>query len=178
MKTLTALESETETLLSKLDGWSQACLSYRPSVTTWSALQVLEHLVKTEEEILVLARKGAQNPHRIGVRDRLGFFSIMRVFQTNRRVKTPSSAAQVLPGLGLALDILRERWQRTRSDFRVFQEQLTPKQARLGLFRHPVIGWMGMQQILDFFWVHIVHHGFQIERLRTEYSVKRHSATT
>ncbi len=168
METITPLEAQTRTLLSELDSWLPADLSYRPRLVDWSALQVLEHLVKTEEEILVLAREGARNPHPIGVRDRLGFLFVMRVFQTDQKVKTPSSAAQVLPGPELALSDLRERWQKTRADFRVFQEQLHPRQARHGLFRHPVIGWMGTRQIIEFFWVHIIHHGFQMKRLRDQ----------
>ena len=66
MATASTLGNETRTFLFELEGWSRASLVNRPSPASWSALQVLEHLVKTEEGILVLARQGAQTPHRIG----------------------------------------------------------------------------------------------------------------
>ena len=81
MATPMLLEDQTRAFFRELDGWSQARLSYRPSASGWSALQVLEHLVKTEEEILVLAREGARTPHRIGVRYRLAFLFLIWVFQ-------------------------------------------------------------------------------------------------
>lgn len=166
MITSAKLETQTRSFQSELSTWPAAHLTYRPSPRGWSALQVLEHLVKTEENILVAAIAGVRNPHPIGIRDRFGFRFIMKIFQTDKKVKTPASAAQVLPGPELDLEGLDQRWRNTRSDFKAFQAHLSPEQATLGIFRHPVIGWMSVQNILDFFWVHIVHHNFQIERIK------------
>lgn len=167
------LESQKQLLLSRFDGWSVARLSYRPSASGWSAIQVLDHLVRTEEEILSSAKQGLGFPHRIGVRDRIGFLFIRKIFETDRKVKVPASAAQVLPDQYPAFGDVLERWQITRSDFVRFQSQLSPKQAVSGLFRHPVCGWMGMPQISQFFFVHMIHHGFQIGRLEVLTELER-----
>ncbi len=162
------LESQKRLLLSRVDGWTATRLSYSPSPGAWSVLQVLDHLVRTEEEILALAKQGVSAPHRIGLRDRLGSLFITKLFQTDRRVKIPPSAFQVLPEQDPPLAHVLERWQVTRHDFYRFQTQLSREQAAGGLFRHPVCGWMGLPQIAQFFHVHMVHHGFQIGRLISE----------
>lgn len=164
----TQLETQKQELLTHIKGWSPARLSYRPSPAAWSSVEVLDHLVKTEESILAFAKRGLAKPHRIGIRDRLGSLFIQKIFQTDRKVKVPAAAAQVLPDRRLDLDSILQRWQSTRNDFAAFQRQLSPEQARLGIFRHPVCGWMGIPQIVAFFSVHMVHHGFQLSRLRSQ----------
>lgn len=162
---LVQLESQKRVLLSQVDRWSLAQLTYRPTPNAWSAIQVFDHLVKTEEGILKLAKQGMRSPHRIGVRDHLGFLFIRKVFLTDRKVRVPASADQVLPQQHPAFGDVLERWRITRSDFECFQRELSPKQAASGLFKHPVAGWMGVPQITEFLFVHMVHHGYQLDRL-------------
>lgn len=171
MKDPAQLEAQKRKLLSQIEGWSPARLRYRPSPGAWSAAEVFDHLVKTEEEILAAAKQGLTAPHRIGIRDRLGTLFIQKVFQTDRKVKVPASAPQVLPDKSASLESVLGRWQSTRSDFAEFQDRLSSDQARSGLFRHPVCGWMGVSEIRAFFFVHMVHHGFQISRLSSSSQV-------
>jgi len=164
---LIMIERQKAETLALIESWPPARLAYRPDAGAWSANEVLDHLVKVEGEILAAAREGLQNPHRLGVRDRLGFLFIDRVFRSPRRVKVPASASQVLPDPNATLVDIRERWDNTREDLTVFLSQLTPAQLQGGVFRHPVSGWMSVPQILRFFSAHIQHHGFQLTRLRT-----------
>jgi hypothetical protein len=78
------LESQKRVLLSQVDGWSLDRLTYRPAPNAWSAIQVFDHLVKTEEGILRLAKQGVRSPHRIGIRDHLGFVFMRKVFLSDR----------------------------------------------------------------------------------------------
>lgn len=171
MKDLAQLEAQKRRLLSQVEGWSAARLRCRPSPGAWSAVEVFDHLVKTEEAILAAAKQGLTAPHRIGIRDRLGTLFLQKVFQTDRKVKAPASAPQVLPDQSANLESVLERWQSTRTDFADFQDRLSSDQAHLGIFRHPVCGWMGVPQIRAFFFVHMVHHGFQISRLSSSSQV-------
>ncbi len=155
-------------LLSVVDGWPSARIRYRAQPGTWSAVQIFDHVVKTEERILNLAKLGKASPHRIGITDRIGAAFIQRVFRTDRRVKVPASAAQVLPDDDPDFDTVCTRWQATRLEFHAFLRDLSKEQASSGLFRHPVAGWMGTPQIVNFFCVHMTHHGFQLRRLAAE----------
>lgn len=159
------LERQKAETLGLIEDWSASRLAYRPAADAWSAIEVLDHVVKVESGIIAAARRGLQKPHRIGLRDRVGFLFIERVFRSRRRVKVPSSAPQVLPDSNATPAAVRERWAESRDDLALLLAQVTPDQLRAGVFRHPVSGWMSLPQILRFFSVHIRHHGFQLARL-------------
>ncbi len=167
METLDRLEEQKSELLTLVRGWPEARLQFHPAPGQWSALQVFDHIERTERVILDAAKAGVVRPHSLGARDRLGYLFLEKVFQTERKVKVPSSAKIVLPGAEPGMDNVLARWQETRNDLRVFYDALTPEQLRRGIFRHPVAGWMDMTRILGFFSVHITHHVFQIQRLCT-----------
>src|SRR6187549_2684470 len=107
---LIMIERQKAETLALIESWPPARLVYRPAAGAWPANEVLDHLVKVEREILAAARERLQNPHRLGVRDRLGFLLIDRVFRSPRRVKVPASATQVLPDPNATLVAIRERW--------------------------------------------------------------------
>lgn len=146
-------------------GWSTAKLAFRPAPDAWSAIEVLDHIVKVEDRITAAARIGLRAPHRIGLRDRLGFLFIDRLFRSRHRVKVPRSAADVLPDRMAKLDSICRHWVLTRSELDDLLSSLSPIQFRVGVFRHPVSGWMTVPQILRFFSVHMQHHRFQLTRL-------------
>ncbi len=164
--TISELEQQKTQMLDTLRDWSPARLAYRPAANAWSAVEMLDHIVKVENAITDAARRGLQNPHRIGPRDRLGFLFLDRVFRSNRRVKVPASASLVLPDKDLDLQSVTHRWDASRKELAEFVSGVLPEQMQAGVFRHPVSGWMTVPQILQFFSVHIQHHRFQVDRLR------------
>ena len=165
MITFGMLEQQKAELLESLRRWPAARTAYRPAADAWSAAEVLDHIVKVETEILAAVRRGLLQPHRIGVRDRVGFWMLDRIFRSDRRVKVPASARKVLPDPNASLAAVAERWDATRRDLARLLEQVPPGEQRAGVFRHPVSGWMTLPQVLRFFWVHVEHHGFQLRRL-------------
>jgi hypothetical protein len=172
------LENQKTDLLSQLESWPTDKLSYRPG-PNWSVLEVLDHIVRTEIAILSAARIGLERPHHIGVGDRLRTRLIQKIFSSDRKVKVPASAGLVLPGSDLHLSEIADRWNDCRADLNSFVTQGDPGLLRKGIFRHPVGGWMGMQEILEFFSVHLVHHQYQLERIRASLSENiqiRHTA--
>ena len=160
------LEDQKVELLAALTGWSQARLLHRPSAGEWCALEMLDHLVKVEVGILKTAKRGLRAPHRIGFTDRLRTRFLNGVFRSERKVKVPASASQVLPGSNLALPAIIERWDQCRAELAQMLMTETAERLKKGLFKHPVGGWMGMPEILEFFSVHLIHHGYQLARLR------------
>jgi uncharacterized damage-inducible protein DinB len=162
---LTKLEEQKADLLSQIDRWPLEKLNHRPTSADWSVLEMLDHLVKTESAILSAARTGLANPHRIGIDDKLRTAFLQKVFASDRKVKVPASAGVVLPGSALQLEEIRQRWNDSREELKSFVSQADCKLLSEGIFRHPVGGWMGMRQILEFFSVHLIHHGYQLNRL-------------
>ena len=163
---LAKLEKQKADLLLEIGTWPLAKVRYQPSPREWSALQILDHLLKTEVAIREAARKGLVQPHRIGLTDRLRTRFLHSVFQSDRRVKVPSSASQVLPGSDPDLQTMIEQWQKSRGALQHLAQNVTEEQQTKGIFRHPVGGWMGLSEILDFFSVHLTHHSYQLARLK------------
>lgn len=166
MTTFATIERQKAELLASIEQWSEHRLAFRPAHDAWCAIEVLDHLVKVESEVITATRRGLLSPHPIGLRDRLGFFFLDRVFRSKTKVKVPRSATKVLPDLTCTLDMLRERWLSTRTDLARLLAQLEPAELELGVFRHPVSGWMSVPHILRFFSAHIQHHGYQLARIR------------
>ncbi len=162
------LEVQKAALLSGVDGWSPQRLAHRPAGGCWSASQVFDHLVTTEERILDAAQRGFRQPHRIGVSDRVRTIFLRKVFESDRRVKVPASATQVLPAPSPSMEDVCARWQAVRHELAVFHGQFSPAQLRRGIFKHPVGGWMALPDVVEFFYVHMLHHRFQLDRLSAE----------
>ena len=162
---LSQLEEQTAALLIDLEGWPAERLRFRPAEGAWSAVQVIDHLARTEREIQVRVRDGLGAPHRIGVRDRLGTLFLDRIFRSDRKVKVPGSADAVLPGADPQLPDVAMQWEASRQELAALLTQSKPEQTGLGVFRHPVGGWMSLGGVLDFFSVHMHHHRFQLDAL-------------
>ena len=127
---------------------------------------MIDHLVRTEIAILAAAREGLKKSRRLGLSDKARTYFVHRIFLSDRKVKVPDRASQVLPGSDLHWPLLVEQWQKTRSDLQQFVQDHDSQQLSQGIFRHPVAGWMGMPQILDFFSVHLIHHNYQLARIK------------
>lgn len=164
--TFTQLEKQKTEMLATVEGWSATRLAFRPTPGAWSATEMLDHMVKVENGILAGVRQRLKTPHRIGIRDRAGVLLLNRVFRSDRRVKVPASAKEVMPGDTPDLNSVLQRWSDGRIELADFLAHTPSEQFRGGVFRHPVAGWMSLQQVLDFFSVHIIHHSFQLARLR------------
>lgn len=165
MVTLALIEDQKAALVSRVISWSEESLNFRPSATEWSALEVFDHLVRSESSILDAARLGLSRPRRIPFSDRLRTALLTGLFRSRTRVKVPGNVTQILPGAALNFSEVRSRWDDTRRGLASFLDAAPAEQLRKGIFKHPVGGWMNSDGILTFFSVHMIHHGYQIERL-------------
>lgn len=174
---LDRLQGEKGSLLDELRRWSPNHLVRRPAENSWSALEVLDHVVLTEREITEAVRKGLATPQRIGVRDRIGFVMVERIFLTDRRVKVPRAVTSILPGKNLELAGISQRWDADRAELAGLLNDCSDLGARDGIFRHPVAGLMTLPQVLRFFSVHIHHHRFQLARIQASLRAATKAAT-
>ena len=163
---LDKLQSQKDELLLDLDSWPSESIGQAPSTAEWSAIEVLDHLVRTEVEILAIARKGLLKPRQIGVINALRTRVLQAILRSHRKVKVPAKATAVLPGSHLELPAIVQRWNDSRRELSDMLKLVAAEKLSQGIFRHPVAGWMGMPEILEFFSAHIVHHNYQLARLR------------
>ena len=71
----------------------------------------------------------------------------------------------VLPDRDVELAAALRRWDDTRRELARLLDDAGPDHLRGGVFRHPVSGWISVEQVVRFFAVHMHHHGFQLARL-------------
>lgn len=165
MASFALIEDQKALLLARVANWHEQRLNFRQSAGEWSTVEVFDHLVRTEAAILDVARLGLAHPHRIGLSDHLRTAFLTALFRSQMRVKIPSNVKQIVPGSDLSLPEVRDRWEFVRTDLASFLQTASAHQLRKGIFRHPVGGWMNSSGILNFFSVHIIHHGHQLDRL-------------
>ena len=159
------LERQKADILAKVRDWPADRLAYRSAAREWSAAEIIDHLVKVEHAILGAVRRGVQEPHPVGVADRLHSLLIYLLLRTPSRVRVPRSAPEVLPAQDVDLDDAITQWKATRIDLRALLSEVDAGAMRAGVFRHPVSGWMTLPQVLRFFSVHMHHHVFQLDRV-------------
>lgn len=160
------LEDQKAAMVAEVSAWPEEVRSWRPADGGWTALQVLDHLVRTETGICGVATKRFEQPVRIGLRDRVGFKFVHAVFRTRRRVKVPESVGRFInPGQELELAEIVSRWDVGREELARLAAHVEQAACRGGLFKHPVSGWISFEQMLRFFSVHLLHHEFQLERI-------------
>ena len=161
---LIRLDAQKQALIAEVDALTADQLLFRPVPGSWSALDVVEHLVKVEEAIVSRIRKRDRRTWREALRAR-GALALMSVyFALGRRFKVPTQA--ILPLGGVTLSDLSSRWNGSQEALRRTLEGFTADDLARPLMRHPVLGLLTAAEALAFLRRHIAHHRRQIVRLR------------
>lgn len=156
--------------LDRIDGVRRALLADAEALPTplrdahpipgkWSVLEILEHLVLAEEAVLGQFRRPAGAPGR-SVRDRVMYRVVMFVLRFGIPVRVPSRA--MVPGGGMELTELRERWDRNFEALRRAVVDMTGDVPGQPVAHHPVAGPMTARQSLAMLDVHIRRHARQV----------------
>jgi DinB superfamily len=160
------LEAQRTETLAELVDWSPQRVSFRPAPGSWSAIEVLDHVVKTETGTIADLRTGLRNAHLLGTEDRPGVAALDRALRSEQFFQVPPGAEDIYPDKQTTLPQVAIRWERTRVELGRMVQELAPEDVRCGLFCHPFAGWMTFAEVLDHFSAHLCHHRFQLARLR------------
>jgi len=159
------LERQKQTLLEQLAEWDSPLLAFRSAPGQWSALEVLDHIVKTESAIVATMRNHAASSRSVSAPDRVRGFLLILLFLTPVRVKAPGSVKAIVPSGDNSFESLGAAWTQTRDELESFLNSVPRKRLWPAVFRHPVAGWMTLPRTLSFLSAHIIHHVFQLRRL-------------
>jgi hypothetical protein len=166
------LESRKDSMLTGLDSWPQSDLEFCHRPGAWSALQVLDHLQRTEQSILDVMVARIPDSRPASLKDGLGAVFLIGLFLLPSRVTVPGTASEVLPSAAAGLEEISQRWDGTRTELAAVLDGFPFASLRCGVFKHPVSGWMTMPQTLRFLSAHLVHHGYQLRRLESALSAR------
>jgi uncharacterized damage-inducible protein DinB len=163
-KLLAKLETRRRELMAEADRLTAEQLTFRPAPNSWSALEVIEHLVKVEEGIA--ARIRPREPRGLietmKVKAALGAMCVL--FGFGGRSKVPVQG--ILPLGGATLSDLASRWEAAQAALRERLESFGPGDWSRPMMRHPLIGRLTPAEGLTFVYRHMGHHRRQLARIR------------
>ena len=167
---LDALEKSKNEMLSILSQWSEEELNQKPDDKSWSALQVVEHVMGSEKGTLGYMKKKTQaapeDLPEATEENRLASIQLNEVLKSTKRYTKPDVMPD--PEGKYSFDQYSAEWNQLHDVYRQFFEKLNDKYLDRQVFRHPFSGMLSVQQTLAFLINHIAHHMHQINRLKQE----------
>lgn len=151
-------------LLEKLAAMAPEDLARKPFPKRWSLLQVLQHIILAEHEVL----QGMPDPSKLVPRKRnplqyINYLIVMLILKWDIPVPVPSSG--MVPDGNTTLPGLREQWDRNFQWLKMYGNGLTAETARQAVFNHPVIGPLTPAQALELGRLHLESHTRHINRI-------------
>ncbi len=151
-------------LLDEVERLSPERLVAKPFPGKWSILEIVEHLVVSDREVL----QGLPNPSQLvdrkrGLKDRVAYPFVMLVLACHLPVKVPSPL--YLPRGECSLAILRREWDEIQQWLRSYVHGLGPADWSRAVFRHPIAGPLTVLQFVHMAELHLATHTRQIRRL-------------
>ena len=159
------LEATRLRALAMLEPHTAATLNEAPAPGRWSVLQVLHHVIAAETATLGYIRKktlaGTSLPPA-GLTSRLRALTLEVVLASPLRLRAPAVTASVPAVLDPAG--LRAQWDEARASWRGLLDGFPAALERRLVFRHPLVGLLGLADTLGFLQAHLDHHLRHVER--------------
>ena len=173
------LQRQKSAFLNDLATWGPAQLRLCCKPGSWSALQVLDHVIRTERGILAEMQQNVRQCDRVPLVQRVTSDLLILLMRSPARVKVPGLVSRViLPGSEVDLPVLTAAWNESQTQLEQWVDELRGNQTRFAGFRHPVSGWMSVLQAIQFLTAHVRHHRYQLGRIRRNAGWLRAGAAT
>lgn len=161
------MEAQKAALLRSLASLDAETLNRKPDPSSWSILQVIAHLTKSEGGTLQYVKKKTQDPGalpRAGIAPWFRITALVVGIHSPFKFKAPKAVADVPETSDFQAASLA--WAEVREDWREFVEAFPPALQDKAIFRHPFVGLLGPAQTMIFLNEHLGNHARQIERIR------------
>ena len=163
------LNSETQQIYGLIEGLSEAQLNDQSY--GWSLIQVLSHLNKSETLSLVYMKKKMQAGEKMKEASKLNSF---RMWLTNQALKSKlkwSAPAYIRNPDNETLDSVKTKWGETRQRISKYVEEFPEEWLNKLVYKHPMGGRQNLENAVDSFIYHQIHHLHQINRIKKKIGV-------
>jgi len=162
------LESQRMKTLEGIEHLSVTQLNKSPLPGKWSVAQILSHLISAERLSLTYVQKkiqGVQDVPDSGLWEEVKI-SVLKISQRIPGIKF-RAPKRVVENTALYQDFatIQKEWDSVRHDWNVILGKIQNEHATKLVYRHPLAGYLNIEQCLIFFREHIIHHTPQIKRL-------------
>lgn len=159
------LEQERQAIYEKIRPYDAEILRRNPDPDSWSAVQVMQHLLKTEQGTLTYI--GKKLKYRTGI-PAAGIGTRIRSFLLNLYLRGPIKAKA--PGFLGEVDASADpeevwaQWNTSRQNMREMIVAFPPEYAQHAILKHAFAGRITLAQTLSFLIEHQRRHTAQLER--------------
>lgn len=160
------LEAQRIHLIHRCASLELSTLHHSRAEGKWSVIQVLEHIVLSEEASVSYVFNKTQDLSSlkgISIKSRVYFIFMKLALKLNMKYKAPK-LVNPLYSESSSLEDLIPRWEATRARLEDLSK-LSPNILDKGILKHPYIGYLNFSQMLGFFSSHYAHHLAQINAL-------------
>lgn len=169
MAQIDRLDIDRGALLDELALLSDDTLSTKPIDDRWSILEIVEHMVLAERQVLGGLSDSVESSEKSrSLRSRLIYPAVMFVLWRRIPVKVPSR--RMLPKGESSLQELRREWDRNLEWLRAHVEAMRLGDHRRAYFSHPVVGPIDTAQAVKMARLHFDTHRSQIRSLQDSYA--------
>lgn len=162
---LNDIDSERQKILNLLEGMTQKQQNFS-SNGSWSPLEVVHHLLIAEKGALLNVKKyHADSKEKSGVGGLFRAGLLNRFLLSKRKSQTPKVADPRNIQLPPAEELIKA-WRSMGEELRTFVEAYPNHRMKFLVFKHPIAGKLDMLQTLAFIKTHIIHHGYQFDRIQ------------
>lgn len=162
---LDRLDQATENLLAELAGYSEAELNNQPRPGSWSAVQVLHHLILTETLALKYLRKKLSFEPKLepaGWKEKAREWFLALYFRTGLKRRAPANISGDQLPQEATLAATSAEWRALRQEYRAYLSSLGPTLFEKSVFNHPIVGRLSLSGMLYFHYLHFRHHRKQV----------------
>jgi hypothetical protein len=153
-------------LLDDLERLNDDQLRRKPGPDNWSLLEIVQHMVLSEREVLQgLPESKELTARERGLRARLSYAVVLAVLRWNIPVPVPSDG--MVPDGNTSLSELHHQWDENLGWLRDYLDTLRPEDLQRAVFRHPIAGPMTVGQTIHMAKLHFDVHLRQIRKLKS-----------
>lgn len=154
----------------ELSNWSEKDLTFKKDEDSWSALQILEHLIVSEVGTLRYLTKKTKAPFQTIpptlLQEEKNSAELNEALISDKKWKTPPVMPEPRGTKSVAEQVAK--WNELRGKYDVFLKELPKEYYKLQIFKHPIAGRLNLKQTLEFLNKHLLHHKHQLNRLKKE----------
>jgi hypothetical protein len=159
-------DRQRSALLDDLQRLNDDQLRRKSGPDNWSLLEIIQHLVLSEREVLQgLPDSKKLTARKRGLRARLSYPLVLAVLRWNIPAPVPSDG--MVPDGNTSLSELQQRWDENLSWLREYLDTLGPEDLPRAVFRHPIVGPMTVVQTIHLAKLHFDVHLRQIRKVKS-----------
>jgi len=162
---LDRLNEHLDFLFDRLSTCTHEQLNSHPKPGSWSAIQVMHHLMLAESYSMMYCEKKLKNSvsfRKNSIASYIRSLLLRWYLLSGLKAKAPSRVnTDNLPESD-SLDQVKQQWLDQRQKLLLWLEKISPVYLDKAIYKHPVAGYISLSGMLSFFEAHFRHHVPQI----------------